>query len=54
MNFEIMGVDGHYEVYIEGEFYCSVDTYNEAIDEVDKYLETVRNRTKNPNNLGTV
>ena len=40
MNFEIIGVTGHYDVYIEGEFYCSSDTYNEAVDEVDKYMES--------------
>ena len=25
---------GHWEVYINGDFYCSADTYNEAMDEV--------------------
>ena len=43
MNFEIISVTGHYDVYIAGEFYCSADSYNEAIDEVDKLLEKRRN-----------
>ena len=30
---------GHYDVYLEGAFYCSADTYSEAIDEVEKCLE---------------
>lgn len=42
MNFEIIGVAGHYDVYIESEFYCSTDTYSEAVDEVDKFLEMRR------------
>lgn len=36
---EIRKVRGHYEVYIDGEFYCSCDTYPEAEDEVE-YLES--------------
>lgn len=27
---------GHWEVYIDGKFYCSGDTYNEALNEVLK------------------
>lgn len=27
---EIRKVNGHYEVFIDGEFYCSCDTYVEA------------------------
>lgn len=30
---------GHYEIYIDGEFYCSVDTLNEAKDEIKKLWE---------------
>lgn len=28
---------GHYEVYINGEFYCSADTHKEALREIDEY-----------------
>lgn len=28
----------HYELYINGEFYCSADNITEAADEADKYL----------------
>lgn len=32
---KIEQVYGHYEVYINGEFYCSADTMIEAIQEVE-------------------
>lgn len=35
---EIIHKDGHYEAYINGEFYCSADTPAEAAIEVDGYL----------------
>lgn len=28
----------HYEVYINGKFYCSADTHEEAAREVESYL----------------
>lgn len=28
---------GHWEVYVNGSFYCSADTYKEALDEILKY-----------------
>lgn len=32
--FSIKQVMDHWQVYINGEFFCSADTYKEAIDEV--------------------
>ena len=34
--YEIVPVFGHFELYIQGEFYCSTDTYGEAITELKK------------------
>ena len=28
----------HYEVYIQGKFFCSADKWNEAVEEVENYL----------------
>lgn len=36
MEFEIITRHGHYEVYHNGEFYCSADTYGEALKEIDE------------------
>ena len=38
MSFRIVNIGGHYEVYIDGKFVCSGDTYNEASREADKCL----------------
>lgn len=41
IQYEIISVRGHYEVYRNGEFYCSADTYGEAqreIEEEDAYI----------------
>lgn len=35
--YRIIHVKGHYEVYINGIFYCSADTYEEAECEGKKY-----------------
>ena len=32
--FEIRHVREHYEVYINGKFYCSADTYSEANSDI--------------------
>lgn len=37
MKYRIVNVNGHYEVYINGEFYCSADNTIEATKEVEKY-----------------
>lgn len=30
---KIEQVKGHWEVYLDGEFYCSADSYTEAVNE---------------------
>lgn len=34
MSYRIIENNGHYDVYIEGEFFCSADTMAEAVHEV--------------------
>ena len=34
MDYRIFEKYGHYEVYIDGEFYCSADTMEEAVHEI--------------------
>lgn len=34
MSYQIVQKNGHYEVYINGKFYCSADTFKEALDEI--------------------
>lgn len=41
MDFEIIHNAGHYDVYLEGEFHCTADSYSEAVDEVEKCFEKV-------------
>ena len=36
MDYEIKPAYGHFEVYINGKFYCSADSMAEAIEEIDK------------------
>lgn len=31
---QIMQVMGHWEVHVNGEFFCSADSYNEAVREI--------------------
>ena len=42
MDIRIIQVRGHYDVYIDGEYYCSADTYSEAFEEAEKWLEKRR------------
>ena len=37
MTTEIIAVRGHYEVYLDGKFYCSADTTDEAEKEIEDY-----------------
>ena len=39
---EIVPEMGHYVVYIYGGFYCSVDTYEESVKELEYYFENKR------------
>ena len=35
---KIKQVRGHWEVYLDGEFYCSADSYTEAVEEAADIL----------------
>lgn len=35
-DYDIIQVNGHYEVYINGKFYCSADTITEATREIEE------------------
>lgn len=37
MTCQIKSVRGHFEVYIDGKFYCSADTIKEVTYELKKY-----------------
>lgn len=42
MSYQITEKHGHYEVYINGKFFCSVDTITEAVNELkNSYLYEV-------------
>lgn len=36
-DFNIVHVNDHYEVYINGKFYCSADTITEAVKEIENW-----------------
>ena len=36
-NFNIIPNNGHFDVYIDGKFYCSADTMPEAAKEIEDY-----------------
>ena len=37
MSYQIVSSKGHYEVYVNGEFFCSADTLQEAESEIKEY-----------------
>ena len=37
MSYRIVPIRGHYEVHINGKFYCSADTWREADNEIKEY-----------------
>ena len=37
MEIKIEQVKEHYEVHINGKFYCSADTYSEAVNEINNF-----------------
>jgi len=39
MSYKIRPKHGHYEVYINGKFYCSADTLAEAVKEIKNYTK---------------
>ena len=40
-DYQIFSEDGHYVVYINGDFWCTADTFKEATDEVELYYNEV-------------
>lgn len=38
MEYEIMRSKGHYEIFINGNFYCTADSYPEAEREIKNYI----------------
>ena len=46
VDYKIVRVHSHYSVYINDEFYCSADTFEEAKYEVEEYLEGSENSDK--------
>lgn len=42
----ILKVKDHYELYINGTFYCSADTINEAVEEYEVYNNELREKTE--------
>ena len=39
MTYKIQPARGHFEVYINGKFYCSADDWKEATKEVEDYIK---------------
>ena len=39
MSYKIVPVRGHFEVHINGKFYCSADTWPEAVKEVEEFYK---------------
>lgn len=39
MSYRIVPHYGHYQVYINGKFFCSADTIAEAVKEVESYYK---------------
>lgn len=39
VEYKIEHKDQHYELYINGRFYCSTDTIEEAVEEMEAYSE---------------
>lgn len=37
MSYKIVPMKGHYEVYIDGEFYCTADSWSDAAREVEEH-----------------
>lgn len=39
MSYKIVPRNGHFEIYIDGKFYCSADSWNEAEREIEEYQD---------------
>lgn len=47
MTYKIKPIKGHFEVYINGKFYCSADNWREAENEIKNYVKgSVLNESK--------
>ena len=44
MTYKIKPTQGHFEVYIDGRFYCSADNWKEAVSEVENYTQKGGNK----------
>lgn len=44
MQYEIIAVRGHFEVFLNGKFFCSADTYTEAQNEIESERSNVNGR----------
>ena len=42
MTYKITPKKGHFEVYIDGQFYCSADKWSEAVKEIQNYMQESR------------
>lgn len=42
MTVKIIPVREHFEVHIDGEFYCSADTLSEAKQDINNYIDAQR------------
>lgn len=40
MTYEIKRNREHFDVYIDGKFYCTADDEKEAAEEIENYMET--------------
>ena len=38
MDYEVKQIHGHYEIYIDGNFYCTADNMVEVVEEIEKFL----------------
>lgn len=38
VSYKIVNARGHYDAYVDGKFYCSADTFGEALEEIEKLL----------------
>lgn len=41
-DYDIVYVDGHWQVYVNGKFICSEDKWNDAVREAEDYLSERR------------
>lgn len=44
--YDIIKKQGHYEVYVNGQFHCSADDMGEAVEEIEVYLKGIDETTE--------